>query len=260
MGYQNLLVAVEEGVALVKINRPKVLNALNADTLRELKGALKEVEGRKDVRAVILTGEGDKAFVAGADIAAMKEMNPTEALVFSRLGHDTLGMIEKLTKPVIAAVNGFALGGGLEIALACDFIYASEKAKLGVPEVTLGIFPGFGGTQRLPRLIGKGRAKELIFTGGMIDAPEACSMGIVNKVFPADTLMEEALKTARTIAQNGPVAVSTAKSSVDAGYDMGGVEGEAIEITAWAAVFATHDQKEGMGAFLEKRKPQFKGE
>jgi enoyl-CoA hydratase len=218
------------------------------------------VEGRKDVRVVILTGEGDKAFVAGADIAAMKAMNSTEALAFSRLGHDTLGMIENLHQPVIAAVNGFALGGGLEIALACDFIYASEKAKLGVPEVTLGIFPGFGGTQRLPRLVGKGRAKELIFAGGMIDASEAYTLGIVNKVFPADKFMEEVSKIARTIAQNGPVAVSMAKSSVNAGYDVGGAEGEAIEITAWANAFATHDQKEGMGAFLEKRKPQFKGE
>jgi enoyl-CoA hydratase len=260
MGYKNLLVEVENGIGLIKINRPQVLNALNGETLRELQQALKEVEGRKDVRVVILTGEGDKAFVAGADIAAMKEMNPAEALAFSRLGHDTLGMIENLTKPVIAAVNGFALGGGLEIALACDFIYASEKAKLGVPEVTLGIFPGFGGTQRLPRLIGKGRAKELIFTGGMIDAPEAYNLGIVNKVFPADPLMEEVLKTARTIAQNGPVAVSMAKGSVNAGYDVGLEEGEAIEITTWANAFATHDQKEGMGAFLEKRKPQFKGE
>jgi enoyl-CoA hydratase len=260
MGYKNLLAEVEDGIALVKINRPQVLNALNEETLRELQQALKEVQGRKDVRAVILTGEGDKAFVAGADIAAMKAMNSAEAFTFSRLGHDTLGMIESLTKPVIAAVNGFALGGGLEIALACDFIYASEKAKLGVPEVTLGIFPGFGSTQRLPRLIGKGRAKELIFTGGMIDASEAYNLGIVNKVFPADQLMEEVFKTARTIAQNGPVAVSMAKGSVNAGYDVGFEEGEAIEITMWANAFATHDQKEGMGAFLEKRKPQFKGE
>jgi enoyl-CoA hydratase len=198
--------------------------------------------------------------VAGADIAEMKAMNPAEALIFSRLGHDVLGVIEGLGKPVIAAVNGFALGGGLEIALACDFIYASEKAKLGVPEVTLGIFPGFGGTQRLPRLIGKGRAKELIFTGRMIDAAEAYDIGIVNKVFPPDKLMEEVFKTARAIAQNGPVAVTLAKGAVNAGYDQGREEGEALEMTAWGNAFATADQKEGMGAFLEKRKPQFKGE
>jgi enoyl-CoA hydratase len=260
MGYKNLLVEVADGIAVVKINRPQVLNALNRETLQELRQAMQEVGGRKDVRAIILTGEGEKAFVAGADVAEMKTMSPIEALALSRLGHEALGMIEGLTKPVIAAVNGYALGGGLEIALACDFIYASEKAKLGLPEVTLGIFPGFGGTQRLPRLIGQGRAKELIFTGKMIDASEANALGIVNKVFPSDKLMDEVLKTARTIAQNGPVAVSMAKGAVNAGYDEGREAGEAIEMTAWGNAFATHDQKEGMGAFLEKRKPEFKGE
>ncbi len=260
MGYKNLILEVEEGIALLKINRPKVLNALNRETLLELQQALKEVEERKDVRVVILTGEGEKSFVAGADIAEMKDMTPTQALAFSQLGHATLGMIENLGKPVIAAVNGYALGGGLEIALACDFIYASQQAKLGVPEVTLGIFPGFGGTQRLPRLIGKGRAKELIFTGEMVDAQMAHELGIVNKVFPPERLLEEVKNTARRIAQNGPVAVSMAKGSVNAGYNLGTEEGEAIEITIWANCFATHDQKEGMGAFLEKRRPQFRGE
>jgi enoyl-CoA hydratase len=260
MSYKNLLVEVEDGIAFVKINRPKALNALNRETLLELQQALKELKGKKDAQIVVLTGEGEKAFVAGADIAEMKDMNPTEALAFSRLGHETLGMIENFTKPVIAAVNGYALGGGLEIALSCDFIYVSETAKLGVPEVTLGIFPGFGGTQRLSRLIGKGRAKELIYTGKMIDAQEAYNQGIANKVFPADRLMEEVTQTARTIAQNGPMAVSMAKDVVNAGYDMGAEEGEVIEITAWSNSFATHDQKEGMAAFLEKRKPQFKGE
>jgi enoyl-CoA hydratase len=260
MGYKNLLVEVTDGIALVKVNRPQVLNALNRETLVDLQQAMKDLEGRKDVRAVILTGEGEKAFVAGADIAEMKAMNAVEALAFSRLGHESLKMIEKLPKPVVAAVNGYALGGGLEIALACDFIYASERAKLGVPEVTLGIFPGFGGTQRLPRLIGKGRAKELIFTGKMIDAAEAYDMGIVNKIFPPDQLMEEVLKTARAIAQNGPVAVMLAKGAINAGYDEGHEAGEAVEMIAWGNTFASHDQKEGMGAFLEKRKPQFKGE
>jgi enoyl-CoA hydratase len=260
MAYNNLVTETTEGIAVLTINRPKVLNALNGETLRELRHALREVEEEKDVRAVIITGGGDKAFVAGADVAEMKAMNPAKAHVFSRLGHDVLGMIENLTKPVIAAVNGFALGGGLEIALACDFIYASEGAQLGLPEVTLGIFPGFGGTQRLPRLIGTGRAKELIFTGKMIDAHQAHAMGIVNQVFPPDQLMEEVTKTARTIARNGPIAVSMVKDVVNTGYDEGREEGEAIEITAWANSFATHDQKEGMGAFLEKRKPQFTGE
>lgn len=260
MSYNNLLLEVDEGIALLKINRPKVLNALNRETLLELQQALKEVEGRGDVHVVVLTGEGEKSFVAGADVAEMKDMTPREALAFSRLGHTTLGMIENFRTPIIAAVNGYALGGGLEIALACDFIYAAEGAKLGVPEVTLGIFPGFGGTQRLARLIGKARAKELILTGEMVDAQVALNMGVVNKVFPDDKLLEEVKKTARRIAQNGPVAVTMAKESVNAGYDLGTEEGEAIEITAWANCFATSDQKEGMGAFLEKRKPQFKGE
>ena len=260
MGYKNLLVEVTDGVAVVTINRPQVLNSLNGETLAELRQAMHEVNERNDVRAVILTGEGGKAFVAGADIAEMKAMNAVEAFSFSCLGHEAMRSIENLTKPIIAAVNGYALGGGLELALACDFIYASEKAKLGLPEVTLGIFPGFGGTQRLPRLIGKGRAKELIYTGKIVDAAEAYTLGIVNKVVAPDQLMEEAIKTARTIAQNGPLAVGMAKDAVNNGYDEARAEGSAIEMTAWGNTFATHDQKEGMGAFLEKRKPAFKGE
>ncbi|OGP94531.1 MAG: hypothetical protein A2Z19_05030 [Deltaproteobacteria bacterium RBG_16_54_18] len=260
MGYKNLLVEVTDGVAVVTINRPQVLNSLNGETLAELRQAMREVNERNDVRAVILTGEGGKAFVAGADIAEMKAMNAVEAFAFSRLGHEAMRSIETLSKPIIAAVNGYALGGGLELALACDFIYASEKAKLGLPEVTLGIFPGFGGTQRLPRLIGKGRAKELIYTGKIVDAAEAYTLGIVNKVVAPDQLMEEAIKTARTIAQNGPLAVGMAKDAVNNGYDEARAEGSAIEMTAWGNTFATHDQKEGMGAFLEKRKPAFKGE
>ncbi len=259
MAYKNLLVEAEEGIAILTISRPKVLNALNGETLEELQQALREVGEQGDVRVVVLTGEGEKAFVAGADIAAMKDMTPGEALTFSRLGHETLAMIENLKKPVIAAVNGYALGGGLELALACDFIYAAEGAKMGVPEVTLGIFPGFGGTQRLSRLIGKARAKELIFTGEMIDAETAYNMGIVNKVVPPGKLLEEVKKVAHRIAQNGPVGVSLAKESVNAGYDLGIEEGEAIEAATWASCYATIDQKEGMGAFLEKRKAQFKG-
>ena len=260
MGYKNLLVEVTDGVAVVTINRPQVLNSLNGETLAELRQAMHEINRRNDVRAVILTGEGGKAFVAGADIAEMKAMNAVEAFAFSCLGHEAMRSIDRLTKPVIAAVNGYALGGGLELALACDFIYASEKAKLGLPEVTLGIFPGFGGTQRLPRLIGKGRAKELIYTGKMVDAAEAYTLGIVNKVVAHDQLMEEAMKTARAIAQNGPLAVGMAKDAVNNGYDEARAEGSAIEMTTWGNTFATHDQKEGMGAFLEKRKPAFKGE
>jgi len=259
MAYQNLIVEIGEGIAVVKVNRPTALNALNSETLSELQAALRELALRDDVSVVILTGEGDKAFVAGADIAAMKDMQPREAQVFSQLGHTTLAMIENLSKPVIAAVNGYALGGGLEIALACDFIYASDRARLGLPEVTLGIFPGFGGTQRLPRLIGKGRAKQLIFTGEMVDAQTAYSLGIVNKVVSHDTLMEEVKTTAGKIAENGPIAVRAAKEVVNAGYDRSLQDAEAIEVVSWANCFATSDQKEGMGAFLEKRKPQYRG-
>jgi enoyl-CoA hydratase len=258
MAYHNLLIDIEEGIATVKINRPKALNALNSETLAEIKDAVTELEARDDVNVLIITGEGDKAFVAGADIAEMRHMNPAEARVFSQLGHDTMAKIEHLRKPVIAAVNGFALGGGLELAVCCDFIYASEKAKMGLPEVTLAIFPGFAGTQRLPRLIGKGRAKELIFSGGMVDAVAAYEMGIVNKVVPHDSLMGEVTAVARKIAQNGPVAVSLAKEVINAGYDGPMAEAEAIEVNMWGLLFATEDQKEGMSAFMEKRKPAYK--
>src|SRR4030042_801291 len=218
MEYKNIMVAFEGEIRVLTINRPKALNALNIETLKEIQSGIEDVKDQPGGKVLIVTGAGEKACVAGADILQMKEMNSIEALNFSKTGHHTLKMLQDFHCPVIAAVNGYALGGGLEIALACDFIYASEKAKLGVPEVTLGIFPGFGGTQRLPRLIGKGRAKELIFTGKTVDANEARNLGIVNKVFPPDKLMEEVTKTARTIAQNGPVAVSMAKGAGNAGY------------------------------------------
>jgi enoyl-CoA hydratase len=189
----------------------------------------------------------------------MREMNSFEALNFSKLGHRTLNMIQDFDRPVIAAVNGFALGGGTEIALACDFIYASENAKLGFPEVTLGIFPGFGGTQRLPRLIGKGKAKELIMTGKMISAREAYEMGIVNRVFPQASLMEETKKAASQIAGNGPVPVRMAKMLIDAGFDMDFLKACSLESHVFSLGFNTEDQKEGMTAFIEKRKPNYKG-
>jgi enoyl-CoA hydratase len=211
------------------------------------------------VKVLIVTGSGEKAFVAGADIAEMKGMNSIEALNFSKLGHLTLKMIQDLDRPAIAVVNGFALGGGMEIALACDFIYASENARFGLPEVTLGIFPGFGGTQRLPRLIGKGKAKELILTGKMISAQEAYQMGIVNRVFPQASLMEETQKVALQIAANGAVGVRLAKTVVDAGYNMELAEACSLESYAFSLGFTTEDQKEGMTAFIEKRKPNFKG-
>ena len=259
MEYKNISVEVDEGIAVLKVNRPGALNALNVETLKEIQDALRKLARREDVRGLILTGEGTKAFVAGADIAEMKEMDPQQAHEFSRLGHQTLKMIEEFPWPVIAAVNGYALGGGLEIALACDFIYAQEGARLGLPEVTLGIFPGFGGTQRLPRHIGRAQAKELIYTGEMIEAQRAYELGIVNKVCKAEELLEEAKNTLRRIARNGPLAVKVAKELVNRGLETSQEEGEELEISAWANMFASFDQKEGMGAFLEKRAPQFKG-
>ena len=258
MAYENISLSVEEGIAILKVNRPKVLNALNRATLLEIQRALKELEKDPGVRVLIITGEGEKAFVAGADISEMAPMNPKEALEFSKLGHKTLSLLEDFPCPVIAAVNGYALGGGLELVLACDIILASENARLGLPEVTLGICPGFGGTQRLPRLIGKARAKELIFTGEMIDAKKAYEYGIVNKVVPQDKLLDEAKEIARKIAKNGPLAVRTAKRLVEMGLETSLRNGEAMEMEAWANLFATEDQKEGMKAFLEKRKPEFK--
>jgi enoyl-CoA hydratase len=260
MAYQNLLVDISDGIGTVSINRPKALNALNRETVLELREVFRELENNPDVKVMILTGAGDRAFVAGADILEMKDMTYTEAVRWSQLGHATLSQIEGSSKVVIAAVNGFALGGGTEIAMACDFIFASEKAKFGLPEVTLGVFPGFGGTQRLPRLIGKGRAKELIFTGTMISAEEAKDLGLVNRLFPADALMAETRKVAEKICANGPVAVQLAKATIEKGYDAGLSEGCHLEAVSFGACFTTMDQKEGMTAFVEKRKPQFKGE
>lgn len=259
MEFKNISLSFEGEIAILVINRPKALNALNIETLKEIQMGIEEVKGRPEIKALILTGSGQKAFVAGADIAEMRGMSSLEAHAFSELGHRTLKMIQGLDRPVIAAVNGFALGGGTEIALACDFIYASENAKLGLPEVTLGIFPGFGGTQRLPRLVGKGRAKELIMTGKMISAQEALEMGIVNRVLPQASLMEETKKVAVQISGNGPVGVRLAKMLIDEGFNMDLSTACSLESYAFSLGFATEDQKEGMTAFLEKRKPNYKG-
>lgn len=259
MEYKNILLSFEGEIGILAINRPKALNALNIEVLKDIQMGIQEAKDRSEMKALILTGSGEKAFVAGADIAEMKGMNSIEALNFSKLGHLTLKMIQDLDRPVIAAVNGYALGGGTEIAVACDFIYASENARFGLPEVTLGIFPGFGGTQRLPRLIGKGRAKELILTGKMITAQEAFQMGIVNRVFPPTSLMEETKKVALQIAANGAVGVRLAKMAVDTGFNMDLTEACSLESYAFSLGFTTEDQKEGMTAFIEKRKPNFKG-
>lgn len=259
MEYKNILMEFEGDIGILTINRPKTLNSLNIETLKEIQMGLQEIRNHKEMKVLIITGAGDRAFVAGADISEMKDMTFMEAINFSKLGHQTLNMIQDLERPVIASVNGFALGGGTEIALSCDFIYASENAKFGLPEVTLGIFPGFGGTQRLPRLIGKGWAKELILTGKMITAQEALQIGIVNRVFPQASLMEETKKVALQIASNGSIGVGLAKMVVNTGFNMDLKDACALETYAFGIGFATEDRKEGMTAFLEKRKPNFKG-
>ena len=259
MENQNLLVENKDGVALLTINRPTVLNSLNSKVLDELLAAFEALSLDEAVKVIVLTGSGEKAFVAGADIAEMASCTAQQALGFARKGQHLVNFIGQLTKPVIAAVNGFALGGGLEMALACDFIYASENARFGLPEVTLGIMPGFGGTQKVGRLLGRNRANELIFTGKFLTAAEAREWGIVNAVFPAGELLGKAFETAAKIAGNGLLGVAHAKDAVRRGLDMGEADGMDYEAALFATLFATADQKEGMRAFVEKRKPVFTG-
>lgn len=259
MEYQNLLVDKKDAVAVLTVNRPKALNSLNSAVLDELLTALTEIGQDQSVKAVVLTGSGEKAFIAGADIAEMAGLNGQQAQAFSRQGQQLVNLIGRMTKPVIAAVNGFALGGGLEMALACDFAYASENAKFGLPEVTLGILPGFGGTQKLSRIIGRSRANEMIFTGKMLGAGEAKEWGIVNAVFPLGELVNKAVETAVKISANGSLGVASAKDAIRSGLDMGEAEGMSYESVLFGSLFATSDQKEGMKAFLEKRKAVFSG-
>lgn len=259
MNYENLLVDIQDRIATVKINRPKALNALNEAVLNDLLNFFQASTENSEIGAVLLTGEGDKAFVAGADIASMPKMSALEAARFAGLGHCCMSVIENHPKPVLAAVNGFCLGGGLELALSCDFIYASEKAKLGLPEVNLGIFPGFGGTQRLSRLIGKNKAKELVFTARMLSAQEALTWGIANRVCAPEALLEEAKQTLKEILSKGPVAVQLAKEVMNRGSDQDITSGLALERNTFPLVFATEDKTEGVTAFLEKRKAEFKG-
>ncbi|HPQ69899.1 MAG TPA: enoyl-CoA hydratase-related protein [bacterium] len=258
MAYKNIRFEVEDGVAVIFIDRPKALNALNSETLKELTGAIEKVGKDKKIRVAILTGGGEKAFVAGADISEMMRFVPVKAEAFAKLGQELLLAIEQCPKPVIAAVNGFALGGGTEIAMACDFIYASEKAKFGQPEITLGIIPGFGGTQRLPRLVGKAMAKELVLTGAMIDAQEALRIGLINKVFAPEELLPAAKKTAKKIAGFGQLAVKASIDTINKGMDVDLADALFIERQAFAILCSTKDQKEGMKAFIEKRPAQFK--
>ncbi len=257
MDYENLRVAVEDRIALVTIHRPEKLNALNAATIAELTHLFTHLPG--EAGAAVVTGAGEKAFVAGADIAELAEMTAVTAKEVSARGQAMCAAIEECPVPVIAAVNGFALGGGLEVALACHVRYASETAKLGLPEVTLGIIPGYGGTQRLPRLVGEGRALEMILSGSMVDAAEAYRIGLVNRVFPPNDLLSEARKLAERILWNGPLAVRYAKEAVHRGLGMSREAGLHLEESLFGVVSATQDVKEGLTAFLEKRKATFTG-
>jgi len=260
MEYNNIIFEKQDDIAIIKFNRPKALNAINPEVLNELGKALDEIEADKSLKVLVLTGEGEKAFVAGADISVMVKMNPLEARKFSRDGQEMLFRLERLPIPVIACVNGFALGGGTEIAMACDFIYASENAKFGQPEINLGIIPGFGGTQRLPRLVGKAMAKELCMTGVIITAQEAKEIGLVNKVFPHDQLWDETMKTAKLLASKGKVSMKAVKRCIDRGMDVDLLSGCYLESDNFAICMTSPDGKEGLSAFLEKRKPEFKGE
>ena len=255
----NLLMEVENEIAVVTINRPKSLNALNSETLAELDACFSEISERKDIKVVILTGSGAKAFVAGADISEMVNATPAEGRKMGMLAKEAFLKLETMPQVTIAAVNGFALGGGCEISMACDIRIASAKAKFGQPEVGLGITPGFSGTQRLPRLVGLGKAKELIYTAAVIHAEEACRIGLVNKVVEPEELMNECMAMAKTIAAKAPLAVRYAKEAINRGVETDMDTGIVIENGLFGLCFATTDQKEGMEAFLWKRKPEFKG-
>ncbi len=259
MEYKNLLFIVENGVATITFNRPKALNAMNSETMRELMDAINRCKSDDSIKAVILTGSGDKAFVAGADILEVKDLRSREALSFMELGQETLRALEIMPKPSIAAINGFALGGGTEISMACDIRFASEAARFGQPEILIGLIPGWGGTQRLSRLIGLGRAKELVMGGAQIDAKRAYELGLVNQVYPADHLMEATKKFAKRLAGMPAFALKMAKHAINFGYDLPLDNANRLEMECCAQCFSTDDQKEGMDAFLEKRKPNFTG-
>ena len=255
MNFENILIEKDGKTAIITINRPESLNALNHKTIQELSNAFENLNNDSSVRVIILTGSGEKSFVAGADIKEFADFGTNEAENLARNGQQTLfNKIENLNKPVIAAVNGFALGGGLELAMACHIRYASENAKLGLPEVTLGLIPGYGGTQRLPQLVGKGIANELIFSAKMISAERAKEIGLVNEVFSSEELLPKIKELASLIARNSPMGISKAIAAVNLA---GTKEGFEREIKSFGELFEMEDKKEGVAAFLEKRKPAF---
>lgn len=257
MELKNIILEKSEHLAIVTINRPKALNALNSETLKDLDIVIEDLEKDNNIYCVILTGSGEKAFVAGADISEMKDLSEEEGRDFGLLGNKVFRRLEKLDKPIIAAISGFALGGGCELAMACDIRIASEKAKFAQPEAGLGITPGFGGTQRLARLVGEGKAKELIYTCATIRADEALRIGLVNKVVPLESLMDEAKAMANLIMANAPIAVKLCKDAINRGMQVDIDKAVKIEAGDFGKCFATEDQKEGMTAFMERRDKNF---
>lgn len=259
MTYTSIELTCADGIATLLFNRPKALNALNTVLLGEFACALEGIRKDESIRVLILTGAGEKSFVAGADISEIATLSPLAAKRFAQCGQEAISALQGLAIPVIAAVNGYALGGGCEMALACDFIYASEKAVFGLPEINLGVIPGFGGTQRLPRLVGANRAKEMIFTGKHLTAAEAREIGLVNRIFSPDELLPAVMETAKLIAGKGKASLCAAKQTVNQGLNADLATGLAIERDAFALCLASPDAQEGTGAFLEKRKPVFTG-
>jgi len=259
MSFENLLLDRDGPVAIVTINRPRVLNALNAQTIDELRRAMLELQRDAQVRAIVLTGAGEKSFVAGADINELAVQTPTGGREHALAGQHVLDVIESLGKPVIAAINGFALGGGCELAMACTLRLAADSARLGQPEISLGLIPGYAGTQRLARLVGKSKAMEMCLTGAPITADEALRLGLVNRVVPAAALMDEARKLAAQLAGNAPIAMRYIISAINKGLEMPFAEASQYEATLFGLVASTDDMREGTTAFLEKRKPQFHG-
>lgn len=258
MNYETIIIEIEDGIAIVTLNRPEVLNALNSQVFNELANAASTLENDDSVRAVIVTG-GEKVFAAGADVKQLASLSAVDVATGIRPSRKAFHLLETMKKPVIAAIAGYALGGGCELTLTMDVRIAADTAQFGFPEIKLGILPGGGGTQRLPRLIGAGKAKELIFSGDIINAEEALRIGLVNKVVPVTELMSEAKKMAKKFASRGPIALQLAKSCINEGLQMDLEMGLNYEHKCFSLLFATEDQKEGMTAFIEKRKPHFKG-
>jgi enoyl-CoA hydratase len=259
MAYKNLTVSKEDGIAIITINRPEALNALNRETLKELRELATGLENDDTVKVLIITGAGDKSFVSGADIKDVKDLDALSGVDLVTGGQKTFAMLENLSKPVIAAVNGYCLGGGLELALGCDFIIASEKARFGVPEAKIGVFAGWGGIQRLSKRVGTAWAKMMNMTGNPIDAQTALRINLANQVVPADKLLEETKKIAKNIMGCAPLAVKMIKTLINEGADIPIDKALGLDAKAAGVLFSTQDQKEGMNAFVEKRKPQFKG-